>query len=193
MSQPGQGWYQQQPPYPQQPYGYGYGPPPGYGYPHKPSTAMAYVAAGLFVPVIAFTYIVVAISWDGTPESEGDLHALVSVLGVAFSDDITGNVDFAITLSMIFASVTTLFAVLLACRLRAVRWVLVYLAANAVLYYLYAITDLLSNEAGDYVLLPIVALLLWVVPLVVATLPATGRAIRSARPAGPPVAHGHWQ
>ncbi|MFF5985590.1 hypothetical protein [Prauserella flavalba] len=199
MNQPNPGWYQQQPyqqqqPYPQQPYGYPQQPPPGYGYPpgygpQRPSTAMAYVAAAFCVPAIAFTYIVAALSWSGP--SADNVDALVATLGVAFSDDITGNVDFAISFSISFASTMALFAVLLCFRLGFVRWIIAVLTGIAVVYYIYAIIDLLSNDGGDYVGMPIVALLLWVIPLVGAVLPVTGRAMRGARQ-GPPVAHGHW-
>ncbi|MBK1784800.1 hypothetical protein [Prauserella cavernicola] len=196
MNQPNPGWYQQ--PYqPQQPvHGYpqqqpppGYGYPPGYG-PPRPSTAMAYVAAAFFLPAIAFTYIVAVISWDGTTDN---LDALVATLGLAFTDDLTGNVDFAITFSISFASTVTLFAVLLCFRLGFVRWILVALAAIGSGYYVYAIIDLLSSTGGgDYVGMPVVALLLWLVPLVGAALPATGRAMRGAGQR-PLVAHGHWR
>ncbi|PXY31454.1 hypothetical protein [Prauserella muralis] len=206
MSQPNPGWYPQQQPYQQAPYGQQpYGPPPGYpqggygapppgygpfGPPRQASPVMAFVSAAFFLPAIAFTYIVAIMTWDGiTPDN---VDAAVSVLGVAFSDDLTGNVDFAITLSMIYPSVTLLFVALEFARVGFVRWVLAALAGIAVGYYVYAIIDLASTDGGgDYVGLPILALLLWLVPLVIAVLPITGRAMRR-RVGAPPMAQGHW-
>ncbi|WP_199429387.1 hypothetical protein [Qaidamihabitans albus] len=191
MSYPPQGW--QQPGYPPPP-GYppaGY-PPPGYGPggpygPPRQSTAMAYVAALLFLPAVVYTYLAAVISWDGRTDNA---HMLASTVGMAFSGELTGNVDFAIAASMSVASTALALALALLFRLGFIRWLLVGVAALVTAYYVYAVGYLLSEGAAEYVIMPIVALLLWVAPLVVALLPAVGRAMRGHRP---PVAHGHWR
>jgi hypothetical protein len=93
---------------------------------------------------------------------------------------------------MIVASVVALCTLVLVFRLGFMRWVLAALSGLVVCYYLYAIIDMLANGAGDYVGLPILALVLWVAPFVVAMLPPVGRAMRGYRP-GPPMAQGYWR
>lgn len=192
MNQPNPGWYQQPPV--QQPYGqqlyqqYGYPPPPGYGRPPGHSTTMAYVSALLFVPAVIYSYIAAIVAWDGV--TVDNVYVTVSTIGLAFSDDVTGNVDFAIATTMTVASTVATFLVVLGFRIGFMRWVLAAIAGIVVVYYLYAIIDLLASGGGSYVGLPILALLLWVAPLVVVVLPAVGRAMRhSGR--GPAVAQGY--
>lgn len=216
MNQPSPGWYQQQPqqqsqqqPYQQpfqqpqqQPYGQampygqqpgypqqGYPMPPGYGPPRRPSTAMAYVATAFFLPAVIYSYIAAFMSWDGLTDN---VDILVSTIGFAFSDDLTGNIDAAISVTISVASTVAALLVVLACRLGFVRWILAVIAGLVVGYYIYAIIYLLSNDAGDFVALPIVAMLLWLVPLVIVVLPPVGRAMRGYQPS-PPVAQGHWR
>jgi hypothetical protein len=176
------------PGYPQQPQ---YGPPqgyPGYGPPQRygpPSTALAYVSALLFIVCGVLALVATIIGWDGTAESP-DL--VVAIPGLAFSDDITGNVDFAISTGMTVACTTLTFALVLLFRLDFVRWVLGVLGALVTVYYVYAIIKLLSDGGGRYIAMVIVSFALWAAATVVVLLPATGRAMRGyqRRLAGPP-------
>jgi len=170
------------PGYPQQPQygpppGYpGYGPPQRYGPPQGTnSNALAYVSALLFVVCGVLALVATIIGWDGTAESP-DL--VVAIPGLAFSDDITGNVDFAISAGMTVACSTLTFALVLFFRLDFVRWVLGIIGALVTVYYVYAVIKLLSDGAGDFIAMVIVSLLLWAAATVVVLLPATGRAMR---------------
>ncbi|EHR53694.1 hypothetical protein SacmaDRAFT_5578 [Saccharomonospora marina XMU15] len=209
MNQPNPGWYQQpyqqqqpygqaapygqQPGYPQQHPQPGYPVPPGYGPPQRQSKAMAYIATVFFLPAVIYSYIAAFVSWDGVTSADADvIDIAVSTIGFVLADDITGNIDFAISVTLSVASTVAALLVLLACRLGFARWILAVIAGLMVGYYVYAIIYLLSNEAGDFVTLPIVALLLWAVPLVAVVLPPVGRAMRGYRPS-PSVAQGHWR
>jgi hypothetical protein len=166
------------PGYPQQPQ---YGPPPGYpgyGPPQTygpPSTALAYISALLFIVCGALALVATIIGWDGSAESP-DL--VIAIPGLAFSDDITGNVDFAISTGMTVACTTLTFAALLLFRLDFVRWVLGVVGALVTVYYVYAIIKLLSDGGGRYVAMVIVSFALWAAATVVVLLAATGRAMR---------------
>ncbi|HEV7646654.1 MAG TPA: hypothetical protein VGP26_00680 [Actinophytocola sp.] len=155
------------------PHGYpGYGPPQRYG---PPSTALAYVSALLFVLCGALALVATIVGWDGSAESP-DL--VIAIPGLAFSEDVTGNVDFAISAGMTVACSTLTFALLLFFRLDFVRWVLGVIGALVTVYYVYAIIKLLSDDLGSYVAMPIVSFVLWAAATVVVLLPATGRAMR---------------
>jgi hypothetical protein len=171
------------PPYGGQPQQYHAGPPrygpppPGYGYypPRAPSPALAYAAAALFVVVCGLSMTFAFISWDGTTDNA---HVLAAVIGIAFSDDITGNVDFAITTSMIVAGVTLLFALLLFARLEPVRWILAVIGGIVTAYYIYAVIWLASHDAAKYIGLAALAFVLWLAATIITLLPATSRAMR---------------
>lgn len=205
--QPGPQQYPGQPypgqPYPGQPYP---GPPPvGYpghpggpqaypGGPKPPSKAFAVVSALLFLPNVILLYVVsMPFVADGTPSP----HFWVSLIGIPLSEEMTGNVDFAVSVSLTVASVVLLLAVLLACRVPGVRWALLGIALVAAANYVYVVIDILANIPGEFVVLPAIALLLWLVSGLVAALPPVGRAMRGAKPrtppqpAGPP-APGQW-
>ncbi|WP_433265174.1 hypothetical protein ACQPZF_37170 [Actinosynnema sp. CS-041913] len=169
QSQPGQ-------PYPGQPY-----PGQPYGVPRRQGPGLAILAGLAFLPAVLYTYISAIMSWDGSPDS---LHVMASVLGLAFSEDITGNVDFAITVSMIVASLVLLLAIAQAVRAPVVRWVLATLGGLVVAYYVYAVIWMLSRGGSSFVALLLVALFLWLIPTFIAVLPPVGRATRRA-PATP--------
>lgn len=157
-------------------------PPPGYGPYGRPSTALAYVTAIVFVICGGLALVTAIIGWDGTSDS---LTMLVSLVGFAFSDDITSNLDFAISVTMSVACTTLTFALLLFARLGFVRWILVVVGALVSAYYIYAIIWVFSNDGGDYIAMVLVSFALWVVATVLAVLPATGRAMRRRQPTGP--------
>ena len=157
-------------------------PPPGYGPYGRPSTALAYVTAIVFVICGGLALVTAIIGWDGTSDS---LTMLVSLVGFAFSDDITSNLDFAISVTMSVACTTLTFALLLFARLGFVRWILVVVGALVSAYYIYAVIWVFSNDGGEYIAMVLVSFALWVVATVLAVLPATGRAMRRRQPAGP--------
>ncbi|MFI9816637.1 hypothetical protein [Saccharothrix variisporea] len=162
------------------------------GHPRKPSAAAAVVAGLLFLPAVIYTYIAAGLSWTGKPPSP---HIGVSVLGMAFSEDITRNGDFAITISMIVASIVLLLALVQVFRVPGVRWGLVVLGALCTVYYIYAVIWIVANGGGEYAIVPAVCLLLWLAATIVAALPAVGRASRRFGPPQPglaPPPPAHW-
>ncbi|WP_053205169.1 hypothetical protein [Jiangella muralis] len=184
--------YAPQPGYPPQPQqGYppqpGYYAPPGqqpYGYApyppaqHRPATPMPiYLTAALFLACGLFTLIIALTNWFGSP-GPGMTAALV---GVAFSGDITGNIDFAVSASMTVACTTLTVAVVLLFKLAFARWILVGLGGLVIIAYFVGIIDLASNGGGRYIALPIVAMVLWIGSVVVALLPVTNRAFALSR------------
>ncbi|PSL58632.1 hypothetical protein B0I31_101853 [Saccharothrix carnea] len=209
---PGQPPYQGQQPHPGQPYpgqpypgqpypgqppvGYPGGPQAHPGGPKPPSKAFAVVSALLFLPNVILLYVVsMPFVADGRPSP----HFWVSLIGVPLSEEVTGNVDFAVSVSLTVASVVLVLAVLLACRVPGVRWALLGIALVAVANYVYVVIDILANIPGEFVVLPAIALLLWLVSGLVAALPPVGRAMRGAKPrtpghqvAGPPPPQGQW-
>lgn len=109
------------PGYPQG-YGYGYGAPrPPYGQQRPPnSTSIAYVCVALFLLCGGFALIGAILGWNGESDSPD---MLATIIGLAFSDDLTGNIDSAIATAMT-VSCTTLTAtvlVLLPATARAMR------------------------------------------------------------------------
>jgi hypothetical protein len=181
VSYPPQGYGPQgYPPYGPPPPGY---PPYGYG---RPSPALAYITATVFIVCGILALILALVGWSGP--SENNLDLVVATIGLAFSDDITGNVDFAISATMTAACSTLTFALVLFARLEFVRWILAVIGALVTAYYIYAIIDLLSNDGGEYIAMVLVSFLLWLIATVLAVLPATGRAMRrkQQQPFGPP-------
>ncbi len=166
MSYPPQGYGPQG----YQPYG---SPPPGYGpYGYGPPS-----------PALAFITAIVFIVCGGTSDSAT---MMVAIIGAAFTDDITGNIDFAISATMTVACTTLVFALILFARLEFVRWILAVVGALVTAYYIYAIIWILSHDGGEFIAMALVAFLLWAVATVLAVLPATGRAMRRRQPAGGP-------
>jgi hypothetical protein len=165
-----------------QPYG---SPPPGYG-PYgygPPSAALAYVTAVAFVVCGALSIMLAINGWDGTSDN---ITMMAALIGAAFTEDATGNVDFAISLTMSVACTALLFGLVQFSRLGFVRWILAVVGGLTTVYYIYAIIWVLSNDGGKYIAMVLVAWLLWLFATVLAVLPATGRAMRRRQPAGPP-------
>lgn len=166
----------------------GYAGPPAYGaqqgwpapgqWPGSPRQAgpgAAYLVAALFLVAAVIALSVTLISWDGTTRAGA---ALAAVIGIVFSDDLTGNVDFGISVSMSIACTTILFALLMFTRIAVFRWILVVLGVVVSAYYLYAVIYLLVNDAASVVWLAAVCLVLWAGATILAASPLTGRAIR---------------
>jgi hypothetical protein len=158
-----------------------YGPPP-YGVPqygppqpvYRPSTAPAYAVAAIFLACGLLSFFLAVASWSGT----GNLHFMAAVIGVVFSDRLTGNIDFGISVTMTVACSAVTFAALLMTRLGFIRWILVAIGAIVSAYYLVALVYLVAHDAGRYVSMALLALFLWTAATLVAVLPATGRAMR---------------
>ncbi len=177
--------------YPPQGYGpQGYQPygasPPGhgaYGYGRPPSPALAYVTAVAFIVCGGLALVLAIVGWDGTSDEVTMVAALV---GMAFTDDLTGNVDFAVSATMTAACSALLFGLVLFARLEFVRWVLAVVGALVTAYYVYAIIWILSNDGGEFIAMALVSWLLWLGATVLAVLPATGRAMRRHQHPGYP-------
>ncbi|MEU7528591.1 hypothetical protein AB0A74_22865 [Saccharothrix sp. NPDC042600] len=162
------------------------GMPPQYpAAPRGPSAAAAVVAGLLFLPIVIYTFVAAVLSWEGKPPS---IHIGASVLGAAVSGHITRNMDFAITISMIVASLVLVLALVQVFRVPGVRWGLVALGAVCTVYYTYATIRILAHGASEFVVMPLVCVLLWLVPTIVAALPAVGRASRRTGPPRPGLA-----
>lgn len=169
--------------YPPQGYGpqghqpYGALPPgyPPYGYGGPPSTALGYVTAILFVVCGGLALMLAITSWSGSADN---LDLTVALVGFAFTEDITGNVDFAISVTMSVACTALTFGLAMFARVEFVRWVLAVVGGITTVYYLYAIIWVLSEDGGEYIAMVLVSWLLWLAATVVAVLPQTGRAMR---------------
>ncbi|MFC4854692.1 hypothetical protein [Actinophytocola glycyrrhizae] len=161
-----------------QPYG---PPPPGYapyGY-GPPSPALGYLTAIAFIVCGALALMLAIAGWDGSADNASMIAGLV---GVAFTEDLTGNVDFAISATMSVACSSILFGLVMFARLEFVRWILAVIGALMTVYYLYAIIWILSNDGGEFIAMALVSWVLWLAATVVAVLPATGRAMRGRGP-----------
>jgi hypothetical protein len=125
---------------------------------------------------------------------ERQRHLARALVGAAFTDDLTGNVDFAISASMTVACTSILFGLVMFARLEAIRWLLAVVGALMTVYYVYAIIWILSNDGGEFIAMVLVSWLLWLAATVVAVLPVTGRAMRRRQrpgPGGPPGYQGY--
>jgi hypothetical protein len=154
-----------------------YPPPPGYGpyRPPGPNNAYAYVSAGLFLIGGMLALIAAIVGWDGQSENPDVAMAMV---GLAFSDDLTGNVDAAVAITISVACTAILFALLLFARLDLVRWLLGFVGGLVTVYYLYAIIKLLADDLAEFIAMVIVSFLVWTAATVVVLLPQTGHAMR---------------
>jgi hypothetical protein len=169
------------PPGYQQPYGPpppGYGPYPGYG--HRQSNALAYVVAIAFVVLGGWTVVPAFIAADG---SDVTPHLDASLIGVVFTEELTGNRDFAISASFTAGFTVLGFALVMFARLEFMRWILAVLGAIIGVYYIYAVIYLAAHDAGEFLVLPLVLMVVWIGATVVTLLPATRAAMRGRGPA----------
>ena len=171
---PNQGWQAQRP----QAHGPGYGPAPGWGQPLRPSTAPAFLAGGLWIAVAVLCFVLAGLnSADGkgirqTPE------AAVALLGLAFGRGFIANGDPAIVATYVAGGVVLVFAALVFARLGFARRVLAGLGFSVVAYYVFAVVRLTVGDAGTLIIVPGLALLLWLAASMVSVLPPVGRAMR---------------
>jgi hypothetical protein len=160
---PNQGWQPQQ-------------PPPGWS--PRPSIAPAYLAGALWLLVSVLCFVLAGLnSADGkgirqTPE------AAVALLGLAFGRDVIGNGDAAIAATYTAGGVVLLLAGLLFARLGFTRWILAALGFLVVAYYVFAVIRLTINQGGTLIIVPGVALLLWLAASMVSVIPPVGKAMR---------------
>jgi hypothetical protein len=147
-----------------------------YGMPmRRPNNAMAYVTAGLFMAVSVLTLICGFINTDHSPKVDDSFVALV---GFQFTEDATGNGDFAISASLTVGFTVLLFAGLLLTRLNVFRWILVALGAALTISYLWGLIWVIDKGGKDFLSLLIVCLILWLASTVAAAIPPTGHAMR---------------
>ena len=167
---PNQGWQPQPPP--------GYGPPPGWGPPPKPSTAPAFLAGGLWLLVSVLCFVLAGLnSADGKGVRQTP-RAAVALIGMILPRDVIGNGDAAIVATYVAGGVVLLLAALLFARLGFARWILAALGFLVVIYYVVAIVRLTILHAGTFIIVPGVALMLWLAASMVAVLPPVGKAMR---------------
>jgi hypothetical protein len=138
----------------------------------------------VFIVCGVLALILAIVGWDGV--TLDNVKMAVALVGAAFTEDVTGNIDFAIAVTMSVACTTLTFALILFARLEFVRWILAIVGALVTAYYIYAIIDILSTDGGGEVIaMPLVSWVLWLGATVLAILPATGRAMRRRQPVGP--------
>lgn len=167
-----------------QPYGPpppGYGPYPGYG--PRQSNALAYVTAVVFLVCGGLALVIALMGFDGTSDNPD---MMVALIGLAFASDLSTNADFAISITMSVACTVITFGLVLFARLEFVRWILGVLGGLVTLYYVYAIIKLLSDGGGEFIAVPLLSWLLWLVATVLVVLPQTGRAMRGKQQSGYP-------
>jgi Hsp70 protein len=160
---------QQQAPWPQQ-------PPPSYGMPMgRPSSAMAYVTAGLF---LAAAMLALICGFMNTGHSPKLSDSLVAMVGFQLTEDVTGNGDFAVSASLTAGFTVALFAVLLLTRLSVFRWLLFALGLMLTFSYGWGLIWVIDKGGEDYLSLLIISLVLWLIATVAAAIPPTGHAMR---------------
>lgn len=105
--------------------------------------------------------------------------AAVALLGMGLPRSLIGNGDAAIAATYVAGGVVLLLAALLFARLGFARWVLAALGFVVVGYYIYFVVRVSLIHVSSILIVPVVALLLWLVATVVSVLPPVGRAMRS--------------
>jgi hypothetical protein len=166
---PNQGW-------PQQPQGYG-PPPQGYG-PAKPSTVPAFLAGALWLLVSVLCFVLAGLNSAHGKGVRQTPEAAVALLGLAFPRSVIGNGDPAIVATYVAGGVVLLFTALLLARLGFARWILAGLGFLVIAYYFFAIIRLTINHGGTLIIVPGVALMLWLAATMVSVVPPVGRAMR---------------
>ncbi|KOV82293.1 hypothetical protein [Nocardia sp. NRRL S-836] len=104
--------------------------------------------------------------------------AAVALLGLALPRSVIGNGDPAIVATYVAGGVVLLFAVLLFARLGFARWVLAALGFVITAYYVFVVVRMATTYVSSFLVVPVIALLLWLTAVVVSVLPVVGRAMR---------------
>lgn len=105
--------------------------------------------------------------------------AAVALIGMGLPRSLIGNGDAAIAATYVAGGVVLLLAALLFARLGFARWILAALGFVVVGYYIYFVVRVSLIHVSSILIVPVVALLLWLVATVVSVLPPVGRAMRS--------------
>jgi hypothetical protein len=150
-----------------------------FGYPPiapRPSSRLpAYASSALFAACGFLTLFLGVLGWGGTHSP----HVNVSLVGVLYTERVTGNSDFGISMTMTVACTTLTFALVSMARLAIMRWILAGLGGLVAAYYACALLFLMVHGAIQFVPLPVFAFMLWSAATAVSLLPATARAMRS--------------
>jgi hypothetical protein len=179
---PGQQHYPGQPPFPgaQPPY-------PGQPYPGPPrpqGKGAAIIAGLLYLPGV-----LLALTGSVSLATHGEFGR--DLWGAILMPPIPGAVigfdpDLVIALSFVLPGLALVLAVLLLARVPGVRWGLVLISLLAAVHYGLRLAKFMSTLPPTFGIMPVIALLLWLVPGLVAILPPVGRAMRGAKPKMPP-------
>ncbi|MDX8052683.1 hypothetical protein SK571_25140 [Lentzea sp. BCCO 10_0798] len=147
-----------------------------WGQPLRPSVASAFLAGGLWLLVAVLCFVLAGLnSADGirqTPE------AAVALLGPAFGRGFIANGDPAIVATYVAGGVVLLLAALVIARLGFARWILAGLGFLVCAYYVFAVVRLTIDHGGTLIIVPSIALMLWLAASMVSVLPPVGRAMR---------------
>jgi len=104
--------------------------------------------------------------------------AAVALLGLAFGHGVVGNGDPAIVATYVAGGVVLLLTALLLARLGFARWVLAGLGFLVVAYYVFAVIRLTINHGRTLIIVPGIALMLWLAASMVSVIPPVGKAMR---------------
>lgn len=160
---PNQGWPPQQ-------------PPPNWA--PRPSVAPAFLAGGLWLLVSVLCFVLAGLNSEDGKGIRQTPRAAVALLGLAFGRGVVGNGDAAIVATYVAGGVVLLFTALLLARLRFARWILAGLGFLVSIYYVFAVIRLTINHGGTFIIVPGVALMLWLAASMVSVIPQVGQAMR---------------
>jgi hypothetical protein len=160
---PNQGWQPQQPQW---------GPPP------RPSIAPAFLAGGLWLVVSVLCFVLAGLNSEQGKGVGQTPEAAVALIGIILPHDVIGNGDAAIAATYTAGGVVLLLTALLFARLGFARWILAGLGFLVSIYYVVAIVRLAVNHAGTFIIVPGIALLLWLAASMISVIPPVGKAMR---------------
>ena len=144
----------------------------------RPSTAPAFLLGALWLLVSVLCFVLAGLNSAHGKGIRQTPEAAVALLGLAFGRGFIGNGDPAIVATYVAGGVVLLFAALLFARLGFARWILAGLGIFVVAYYVFAIVRLTINHGGTLIIVPGVALMLWLAATMVSVIPPVGRAMR---------------
>lgn len=160
---PNQGWPPQQ-------------PPPNWA--PRPSVAPAFFAGGLWLLVSVLCFVLAGLNSEDGKGIRQTPEAAVALLGLAFGRGVIGNGDPAIVATYVAGGVVLLFTALLLARLGFARWILAGLGFLVSIYYVFAVIRLTINHGGTLIIVPGLALMLWLAASMVSVIPPVGKAMR---------------
>jgi hypothetical protein len=165
-------------PYPNQPYPAqqypGYPQPPGQ--PRPPGKAMPVVAGLLYLPGV----LLALVGSIGMATRSGFAFDLWGAILMPPFPRAYGSFEVASTVSFVLPVLALVLAVLLMARVPGVRWGLVAISLVAAVHFALVVADISSAFPLTFGIVPVIALVLWLVAGLVAALPPVGRATRGA-------------